>query len=167
MALVVEDGTGKSNANAYVDLIFWVDYFEARNDLTTAEKEDEDIDAAILYATRDIDQSFEWDGYRKTLAQALGWPRLGAYDKEDRLIDSSTIPTTLKEAVCERGREHLLVRKINDAVDPEAYLESLEVGPITLEWDRSLGPVPENSFYVNLLRGLYGGGSRSLPLERA
>jgi hypothetical protein len=162
VAIIPETGAGLATANAFVTLAEMQSYFEDRNDLTFLEEEDEDMEAAILYATRDIDQSFDWDGSKQTTTQALGWPRLGAYDKEGQLISSGTIPEVLKEATFERARDHLLVRKVNDAVDPTAELESLTVGPVELNWDRAITPIPRNDYYTNLLKGLYSGGGSSM-----
>jgi hypothetical protein len=75
--LVIEDGTGKPEANAYVSIIWlenylvgnWMQAFAA---LTEGEKE-----AAVITATRYIDGVYPWKGTRKTLEQGLAWPRVG------------------------------------------------------------------------------------------
>lgn len=160
MALVPETGAGITGANTWVSLDEFVEYLVDRNDIEIAEGNsysDEDRDGALLYAARDIDQTFEWHGYRTTTTQGLGFPRVGCYDKEGRLISSTTIPGVLKEAQCERAREHMSVRKLNAPLDPTGELSSLEVGPLALEWDREMSPLPRNDYYLKLLKGLYAG----------
>jgi len=161
MGLVAETGAGISGANTWVSLSEFVQYLLDRDDVELAEGStytDEARIGALLYAARDIDQSFGWRGYRSTTNQGLGFPRVGCYDKEGQLIASTTIPEVLKEAQCERAREHLTVRKLNEPLDPTAELSSLEVGPLALEWDREMSPLPKNDYYLKLLRGLYAGG---------
>jgi hypothetical protein len=162
VALVLETGAGVSGANTWVSFSEFVDYFVARNDTEIAEGSDyadEDREGALLYAAREIDQSFEWHGYRTTTVQGLGFPRTGCYDKEGNLIASTEIPEVLKEAQIERAREHLAVRALNEPINPTAELSSLEVGPLALEWDRSLSPIPKNDYYLKLLKGLYAGST--------
>ncbi len=77
MALIVEDGTGKSGANAYIDTAFVDSYFVGER-LTAWQELDVSIrEAAVINATRYIDTAFAWKGRRKTLEQGLNWPRTG------------------------------------------------------------------------------------------
>ena len=162
MALVVETGAGLSNANSFASRAEWVAYWTDLNDETLADKDDEVIDAALIIATRDVDQSFDWTGSKRTLAQALGWPRSGALDKEGNVIATGTIPDVLKEAVFQRGREHIDVRALDTPLSPDDLPSRLKVGPVELEWERlGLSDLPENRFYRLLLKGLYIGGDSS------
>jgi hypothetical protein len=166
--LIVEDGSGKTNANAYISRADLATYFEDRNDTAMAEQEDEALDAAILYATRDMDQSWDFHGIKTSTDQALAWPRVGAYDKEEIAIDNDVVPAVVVEACSERAREHLLVRALNDAIDPTAELDALTVGPISLDWSTGeLSPMPRNDFYMKLLRGLTIGTPVSHEIVRA
>jgi hypothetical protein len=75
--LVIEDGTGLSNSNAYADIPFVENYLlggqlQAFAALTESEKE-----AAIIGSTRYIDTMYSWKGTRKNIDQALSWPRIG------------------------------------------------------------------------------------------
>lgn len=169
MPLIPETGTGVANANSFVSRSFFDSYFEDRGLLEPIEDafSDEQIEGAILYATRDIDQSYHWTGVRQTTAQALGWPRVGARNKEDKVITSGTVPLVLQEATCERARDHLLVRALNQATDPEEELTRLKVGPIELSWDRVSGALPENSYFSVLLSGLFTGSASIHEVVRA
>lgn len=168
MALIVEDGTSKADANAYVSVADLKSYFEARNDTVMAETADEAVEGAILYATRDLDQSFSFHGSKTKLTQSRSWPRLGAYDKEGDSIDEEVVPEVVVEATCERAREHILTRALNEPVDPSGELKSLRVGPLSLDWNvEEMSPMPDNPFYTKLLRGLFVGGAVSREIVRA
>ncbi|MDR0721142.1 MAG: hypothetical protein LBF78_16035 [Treponema sp.] len=96
--LIVEDGSGLPNANAYVN-IAWVeeylvgDHLQAFTALTELKKE-----AVIIVATRYIDGVYPWKGKRKTLEQSLSWPRV------EVVIEGFTItgvPSAVMRAVAE------------------------------------------------------------------
>jgi len=75
MALIVEDGTAKTDANAYVSVADADSYFAtnaAWTALTPTQKE-----AAIVAATRWVDDAYFglWNGFRFAQYQALAWPR--------------------------------------------------------------------------------------------
>jgi len=78
MALTVEDGTGKANADSYISQTDADTYFSnhdsptAWTGLTSDQK-----DAALRYATTALDGLFAWEGFVVTSTQALGWPRSG------------------------------------------------------------------------------------------
>ncbi len=91
MTLVVEDGTGITNANAYVSVAAADSYFAARNNTVWSSKTTAEKEAAILYATSFLDAAFLWIGHITHDEQALGWPRGWAYDHEDRLISNSIV----------------------------------------------------------------------------
>ncbi len=103
MALVAEDGTGKSDANSYISLADAETYFTNRGvpaswtAATNAEKE-----AALVSATQYLDANYEWaTGDIGSDTQALGWPRSGAYDRFGRSIESTVVPPRVEDACCE------------------------------------------------------------------
>lgn len=73
MALVVEDGTGLPNANAYIDVAFLRDYYTARG--VTLPSDDGALEAAITVATLDyVDFFFKFREKPLNDAQALKAP---------------------------------------------------------------------------------------------
>jgi hypothetical protein len=77
MAIIVEDGTGKANAESYATVAFADQYHSDRGNaawaaLTVAVKE-----AALRNATGYMLQNYRprWQSFRVTAAQALDWPR--------------------------------------------------------------------------------------------
>lgn len=89
---VVEDGTSKSDANSYTTIAFADQYFENHDNpsdwtgSTQAEKE-----MALRNATQYLDRYYggRWRGRKKDLDenQALDWPRVSAYDDNERWIN--------------------------------------------------------------------------------
>lgn len=78
MALIVEDGTGKTDAESYCTEAFANAYFAARGDtLWSTEMSTDQREQALRRATDYMVQVYRsrWAGYRKTDEQALDWPR--------------------------------------------------------------------------------------------
>ena len=97
--MIVENGTGLTNANSYVSVEFADDYFSARgvsgwDALETTQKEQ-----ALIRATDYIDNIYQWYGKKSTAEQALRFPRTDLKDYEGNEITG--IPTCLKQAVCD------------------------------------------------------------------
>lgn len=103
MALIIEDGTAKDDAESYVGLAEANDYiakwvadpsdWEA---LADAAKENK-----LRQASAFVDAAFvrRWKGYPTTGTQALQWPRQYAYDQLGNNL-LGIIPQQLRRAVC-------------------------------------------------------------------
>jgi hypothetical protein len=167
MALVVEDGTGKADANSFVTETYWDDYWLARNREDLLELDPEVKEAAILYVTADISNGYDWNGVKATADQALAWPRYGAYDKDGYAIDEDVVPAPVQDATCERGLQHHESGALNEVLDRGGALKSLEVGPVGLEWESGAPGTPENPYVDMLLSGLYMGGAGFAEIIRA
>lgn len=79
MALVVEDGTGKSDAESYASVSEAKTYADARG-LSISGKSDLDIEAALRQATVYIESRWRFKAQRASAAQALEFPRTGLVD---------------------------------------------------------------------------------------
>ena len=125
MAFVVEDGTRKSDANAYLSVEQFEDHHIDRGVASIVEGDyiDSEKQAAIVNATDYIDKRFgrRFRGWRSTAAQALEWPRTDAYDDDDYLLQD--VPNQLIKA----GAEYAL---------------------IVLQLGRNLAPIPGTSFPI-------------------
>lgn len=100
---------GAETANSYCTVAEAEAYHDTHLYATawTAADEDQQI-AALIWATRLLDEQVDWFGYVESLTQALRWPRAGVLDREGRqYVSSTTIPTFLKRATAELAR-HLL-----------------------------------------------------------
>ena len=93
MALIVEDGTGLSDANSYVSVAYADAYFLARNVTSWASLSNKE--ALLIKATDYIEAVYSeaWKGTTLLDTQSLSFPRI---------IDDATVyPDRLLKAVCE------------------------------------------------------------------
>lgn len=128
---------GDSSANSYVsqsesDSYFAVGYKkELWIGITNSDKEN-----LLIESTRLLDQFFNWTGRMDVNStQSLRWPRLEAYDIDQRLIGNKVIPAPIKYAVCELA--YFLYSGDGFGIG-ENTLDKLKVGPITLDFSKTV-----------------------------
>ncbi|MBP7548670.1 MAG: hypothetical protein KA761_00170 [Gemmatimonadaceae bacterium] len=102
MALVVEDGTGKTDAEAYGSLAEFKAHVLAFHGDVLRDKGDDECERALRRATLFLDIQFEYGGSRSTAAQALEFPRTGLSDDGGYAV--SGVPTRLKKATFELAK---------------------------------------------------------------
>lgn len=117
LVLVKEDGTGLANANAYAAVGDGDAYFDGHlyaSAWTTATADNKA--KALVMATRVIDASYEFNGSKTTVTQALEWPRYKCPDRDNvdsaggsNFLASNSVPKAVSDATCEMARELLLV----------------------------------------------------------
>lgn len=132
MGMIVEDGTGKADANSYVSLDEANAYFVDRNVTAWAALSDAAKIAGLLYATSTIDGSYSWPGYIANQSQALEWPRVGAEDSEARFQDN-IVPTKLKQATCEFALLHQTAA-LNSSFERGGRIKREKVGTLEQEY---------------------------------
>jgi len=110
MAIIVEDGTGKGDANAYASVAHGDAYHEghlyatAWTAATTPNKE-----KALVMATRLIDSQYQFAGWKASTAQALQWPRASCLDPDgEDDLPADAVPQAIRDATCELARELLV-----------------------------------------------------------
>jgi hypothetical protein len=129
--LVLEDGSGLTNSNAYADVSEADAYHDAHLyastwiAATTANKT-----IALIWATRILDEQAEWKGSKAHDTQALRWPRTDVLDPDGVELAGDAIPTWLKAATSECAR--VLLSTDRTAESDKAGLKQVTVGPITL-----------------------------------
>ena len=171
MALILEDGTGKADANSYASVAEADAYFAVHlypGGWTAADAATKE--SALIQATGRIESLTEWDGTIKTATQALSWPRYSTYDKTGRPILSTVIPTALKDAVAETAK-WLLAADPDVATDTEG-IESLKVDVISLKFrdtSASKATLPEvvTILLDPLSSSIAGAGIDTMDLVRA
>ena len=128
LTIVVEDGAGRSDANAYISRADADAYFEGRPNAaawtgaTTGEKE-----MALVMATRVVDAMFRFHGYKVNQSQALLWPRMECPDVESSVrqvpgirvagvayLPSDSVPACVRDGTCEVARELLIEDRTGD-----------------------------------------------------
>lgn len=152
--LIVEDGTGIANANAYVSLTEADSYFQARNNLSWNVRTTPDKEKAILYATSFMDGVFYWLGHIKKNDQALGWPRILVYDKEGRSIDGDSVPLRVKNATCELALE-ALDKPLSPSLARGGDVKRQKVASLEIEYFERAGSERTFPIVRQILKGLY------------
>ena len=122
ITLTKEDGTGKSDANAYADVADGDAYHAGHLYATAWTGATSDQKAvSLVMASRLIDAEYQFNGARSQSAQALQWPRANCPDPDkapgpflaglllaDPFVPSSIVPKALVQATCEMARELLV-----------------------------------------------------------
>ncbi len=136
LTIVAEDGTGKSTANSYATVAQGDSYHDGHVYKTswtgsgTTAKE-----AALVHATRLLDENFEWTGFKASQTNALQWPRSSTRDRGGFSIASNTMPGDLVNATAELAR--LLIDADRTAEDDTKGFSKIKVGPVELEMDKA------------------------------
>ncbi len=133
LVLIKEDGSGKSDANAYANVADGDTYFEGHLYASawmgaTADQKA----AALVMATRLIDSQTQFRGTRAKAEQALQWPREGCPDPDlgrwsGGVVASDVVPSGVVNATCEMARELLILDRT--AAPPGEGLKYENVGP--------------------------------------
>lgn len=164
MALVVEDGSGLADAEAYISVAEADTYFAARGNaawavLTTNAKEQAlrlgaDYMEAV-YGSR-------WKGDRVSMTQALSWPRDGV------VVNGFEVPDDVVPVSVARANAELAVRASAGTllVDQGAQVVSETVGPISVTYAEGARQYTRYA-YVDGLLGQYMTGSGQIPVVRA
>jgi len=170
MALIVEDGTGKSNAETYISVADADTYHTAYGNptawsaATTGAKE-----TALREAARYLDAKYRlsWKGTRSVQSQALAWPRLDVTDFDGYDLAGNSLPQKLKDATSVMAL-HSIAEDIYPNVDGSGDIaeEAVRVGPIseTIKYVGGKIQLKTYTLVENLLSDLISAG---LSLERA
>lgn len=149
MALTLDATIAGVSANSYATQAQADTYHEGRlfatawTNAVTGNK-----DAALVWATRLLDNHFDWTAGKFTLTQALRWPRFGALDRDGHLIDANGLPVSLIEATAELAR--ILIGSDRTLEAGTEGLKSLKVDVIKLEFDKldRLGTIPDEVYQM-------------------
>jgi len=136
MALVVEDGTGKSDANSFVTDAEFVSWAKARGRYDTLPSSIDSGGARAPYLVLAADylaneKRFRWRGIRKTAAQALPWPRVGVADRDGLVWPDGTVPWRVKQGQCEAAYLSMTGSELQPSLDRGGRVVSESVGPIS------------------------------------
>jgi hypothetical protein len=145
MALIVEDGTAKADAESYLALADATAYY-AKTDTRDAARDaliatwsgatDPEREAALREATRHLDGSYfyDWRGVKSTAEQALQWPRLAVEDASGWTIAENVIPQALKDACAELALRALSAQLTPDVAAGGGFkAKSITVGSISID----------------------------------
>ena len=138
--MIPEDGTGLSNANAYVSVEFADEYFSARGNQTWAGLGSSDKEAVIVKATDYLEAVYweKWQGEKLKADQALAFPR-----------KPFGMPTKFKSAVCELAIRANAGELMSDV---ERLTTKEKVGSIEVEYAQNADPATKYAYVASLLK---------------
>jgi hypothetical protein len=176
MALIVEDGTGLSTANAYIDVAFADAYHSLRCNegwqgvVSTKE-------AAIIKATEYIDRHYDFKGDRvepgdanpapAAPPQALAWPRTGVCHPDGIVIADNAVPVEVQRATAELALVGLSTPLDANVMDGNVIKRDETVGSVRIveefATDSATAASPSVPAATQLLRPLLASGGKFGP----
>lgn len=138
MALVVEDGSGKANAQCYRSAADTAAYHTARGNATFAALTDAAKEAAILQAQEYMRDNYgsDFGGYRVYIEQALDWPRA---ECPRQGYDGAYWPNNVVPALVADAESDLALKASQGPLlsDLKQGKKSVKVGPLSVEYDEN------------------------------
>ena len=140
MALIIEDGTQKTNSTSYVTVAEYDAFLDARYtgraSISTAQAE------AYILRAMDYFESRQFVGKKATDTQALQWPR-SRVDIDGYAVDADEIPKQVKDSIYELAYGFEQGYGISNPVSRETLTE--KVGSVSVTYkgssaDRTLTP---------------------------
>lgn len=160
MSYVVEDGSGRNDANSYVAVADADAYHVLYNNTEWAGLTNTVKQAALLYASQYIDANFTFDGYISREEQTMAWPRLDAFDSESRRLTG--VPLKLKNAVCELALVHATTEAVNATFDRGGAVKQETVGPVSVTYMDGAGAGVTYPFLEDILGTICVSGSNGI-----
>jgi hypothetical protein len=135
VTLIVEDGTGKSDANALVSLDAAKEYWDSRGTSYSSYSDDQ-LNGAIVRASAFLTNAFVWGGLKvHGRDQTMAWPRVNMIDREGWVVPSTEVPREVTAACAEIA---LYEAETPGAMNPNVVLaekvRSEQVGSIRVEY---------------------------------
>lgn len=165
MALIIEDGTGRADAESYISVAGADLYHGNRGNsmwqaLATERKEQLLRQATDYMAIYDS----QWVGQRAVLGQALGWPRVGAvvYGQD---VASNVVPLPVANACAA-----LALKALSGPLAPDGgqAVKRQKVGPLEKEYQDNTSAKKTFTGVNQMLGGYLGaGGPYMAKLERS
>jgi hypothetical protein len=138
MALTTEDGTGLAGAESYLSVADADTYWSNRGDATWAAATTAGKEESLRRATQYLDATFNWMGSILQTTQALGWPRAGAWDREERDL-SDQVPTLVEQATAELAKEALSGALVSTIARTDQAIK-VKAGSVEVEFDPDTEP---------------------------
>lgn len=166
MTLVVEDGTGLTNADSYLSVADADTYFTNLGNTswagTTTVKE-----VALRKATQYLDNTYNWIGDILSLEQSLNWPRTDVEDSNGRDL-SDSVPVKVKNATAEMALLTLSSTLVPNTTNAN-YVKREKVGELETEYFSGAPTGTQYRYVDRMLNGLYdskSGPSSTRKLSR-
>lgn len=149
---MIDSSVGTSTANSYVSVEYADTFFASSVNSASWPTDLSKKEAALIEATRLLDQSFSWQGSIASDVQSLRWPRIDAYDVDGRLIASNVIPKAIADATCNLA--YFLVQDggLNQS---SQSVSAFKIGPLDIKYSDNPSVVGVPRFVVQALNS-YG-----------
>jgi hypothetical protein len=142
--LVVEDGTGLSDANTYVSLAECASYHDLQGNTLWASATESDQVVAVVRATSYMQTRWTFTGKPVQATQALSFPKAWSFKDKQGADVSGTVPTEIKQATMEYA---LAVLGTGTLVDLAPALDQSDPRTITYKREKT-GPMEEETRYA-------------------
>lgn len=143
MSLIVEEGTGKADAESYISVADATTYHANRGNAAWAALASDTVREQLLRkATEYMQQTYRlrWKGVRTSTTQALDWPRSGVEIDDVPLgriayyYSTSSVPVEVQRACAELA---LKASTADLLADLSQGVKSKKVGPIEVTYDEN------------------------------
>jgi hypothetical protein len=145
MALIVEDGTGVTNASSYISIADANTYFAQLDNASWAALTDTQKEAALRKAAQHLWLVYwqRWKGTRTLVTQGLDWPRKDvamSVGGVDYILDDNTVPQAIIEAQLELAAQTLVSELL--VTDPGGRrVKRQKVDVLEIEYEEGAGSV--------------------------
>lgn len=146
MALIVEDGTGLSTAEAFISVADADTYHAARGNPVAWSGASVSTKEACLRAGATYLGRIKWKGTRRLEAQALAWPRYSVVDGDGFSLSSTAVPERIRRANAELALRHVYSSILPDSAENGLIRTRSKVGPLETEKEWAGGKPGESSF---------------------
>lgn len=156
MALVVEDGTGKADANSYASLATANEYATLRG-LSSWTGTDAEKEAALIRATDYMEATYReaWKGYRGSAEQALSWPR-DSVEVDYFPVPADSVPSIVTVACIQLAARALTADLLADQTQ---RVKREKVDVLEVEYADGSDPATRYPFISRILAPYLIGGS--------
>jgi DnaT-like ssDNA binding protein len=165
MAIVVEDGSGLADAEAYITVADADTYFAARGNAVWAALDEPAKEAALRLGTDYMEAVYgeRWKGARVSMTQALSWPRDGV------CVNGFEVPDDVVPVAVQRANAELAVRASAGTLlaDQGAQVVSETVGPISVTYAEGARQWTRYAYVDGLLGAYFGGSAGQIRVVRA
>lgn len=177
MSLVTETGTADALAESYCSAIAADTYHANRGNTAWAALTTQAKEIALRLATDYMTQSYRdrWEGTRRTLSQALDWPRVMVKRRDSPMVygsshgyvqayyDAYSVPDMVVYACAELALRSLTQQLLPDT-DRKTLAES--VGPLSITYAPGSSQLIKFNAVENLLTPVLKGGRGVVRLGR-
>lgn len=166
MAIVVEDGTGKADAECYISVADADTYFSARANATWAALTTGAKEAALRLGCDYMEAVYgpRWKGERATETQALSWPRT------DVCANGVEVASDVVPVEVQRANAELAVRASSGTpllADQGAQVTQETVGPISVSYAEGARQNTRYAAVDGMLAGYLSGSASQIRVSRA